>query len=90
MLDELKDDDSVKAVMVMIDSPGGTVVGGEELFLGLKEITKTKPVVTVMGSTATSAAYMAAIGTEYIIAREGSVTGTTGVLMQTAYFSGLM
>ncbi len=90
LLDELKNDDNVKAIMVMIDSPGGTVVGGEELYLELKEITKIKPVVAVMGSTATSAAYMAAIGTDYIIAREGSITGSIGVLMQTADFTGLM
>ncbi|MCK5546145.1 MAG: signal peptide peptidase SppA [Rhodospirillaceae bacterium] len=90
LLDDLKNDDSVKAIMVMIDSPGGTVVGGEELYLELKEITQIKPVVAVMGSTATSAAYMAAIGTDYIIAREGSITGSIGVLMQTADFTGLM
>ena len=90
LLDELKNDDDVKAIMVMIDSPGGTVVGGEELYLELKEITQIKPVVAVMGSTATSAAYMAAIGTDYIIAREGSITGSIGVLMQTADFTGLM
>ena len=90
MLNDLKNDDDVKAIMVMIDSPGGTVVGGEELYLELKEITQTKPVVAVMGSTATSAAYMASLGTDHIIAREGSVTGSIGVLMQTADFTGLM
>ena len=37
LLAQLKDDDQVQAVVVRIDSPGGTVVGGEELFLGLKE-----------------------------------------------------
>jgi len=90
MLDDLKKDDGVKAVMVMIDSPGGTVVGGEELFLGLKELTETKPVVAVMGSTATSAAYMTALGTDHLIAREGSITGSIGVLMETADFTALL
>ncbi|MDH5187480.1 MAG: signal peptide peptidase SppA [Rhodospirillaceae bacterium] len=90
LLDELKNDDGVKAVMVMIDSPGGTVVGGEELFLGLKELAETKPVVAVMGSTATSAAYMTALGTDYLIAREGSVTGSIGVLMETADFTAML
>lgn len=90
LIDELKNDDSVKAVLVMIDSPGGTVVGGEELFLGLKELTTSKPVVAVMGSTATSAAYMTALGTDHIIAREGSITGSIGVLMETADFTALL
>ncbi len=90
LLVELKDNDNIKAVMVFIDSPGGTVVGGEELFLGIRELNDEKPVVAVMGSTATSAAYMAALGTGQIFAREGTVTGSIGVLMQTADVTGLM
>lgn len=90
LLADLKDDDQVQAVVVRIDSPGGTVVGGEELYLGLKSLSDAKPVVAVMGSTATSAAYMAALGTSYVIAREGSVTGSIGVIMQTADVTGLM
>lgn len=90
LLADLKDDDQVQAVVVRIDSPGGTVVGGEELFLGLKSLSDVKPVVAVMGSTATSAAYMAALGTSHIIAREGSLTGSIGVILQTADLTGLM
>ncbi|MCW8916363.1 MAG: signal peptide peptidase SppA [Magnetovibrio sp.] len=84
LLAELKDDDDVKAVVVRINSPGGTVVGGENLYLALRDIAKDKPVVAVMGSTATSAAYMTAIGADRIFARRGTLTGSIGVIMQTA------
>jgi len=90
MLQDLKDDDKVKAVIVKINSPGGTVVGGENLYLGLRDVATEKPVVAVMGSTATSAAYMTAIGTDRIFARQGTLTGSIGVIMQTADITGLL
>ena len=90
LLEDLKDDEGVKAVIVRINSPGGTVVGGENLYLGLRDLSEDKPVVAVMGSTATSAAYMTAIGTDRIFARKGSLTGSIGVIMQTANVTKLM
>jgi len=90
LLQSLKDDDKVKAILVTINSPGGTVVGGENLYLGLQDVASEKPVVAVMGSTATSAAYMTAIGTDRIFARQGTLTGSIGVIMQTADITGLM
>lgn len=90
LIQELKDDDQVKAIVVSINSPGGTVVGGENLYLGLQDAAKEKPVVAVMGSTATSAAYMTAIGADRIFARRGTLTGSIGVIMQTADMTGLM
>ncbi|HEY9080549.1 signal peptide peptidase SppA [Magnetovibrio sp.] len=90
LLQELKDDDHIKAVLVEINSPGGTVVGGENLYLGLRDVATEKPVVAVMGSTATSAAYMTAIGADRIFARQGTLTGSIGVIMQTADVTQLM
>ena len=90
LLQDLKDDDRIKAVVVQINSPGGTVVGGENLYLGLRDIATEKPVVAVMGSTATSAAYMTAIGADRIFARQGTLTGSIGVIMQTADMTKLM
>jgi len=87
---ELADNDNIKALIVAINSPGGTIVGGEDLFRGLRRVAKNKPVVAVMGSTATSAAYMTAIGADHIIARPGSLTGSIGVILQTADVTGLM
>ncbi len=83
LFDRLKKDDDVKAVLFHIDSPGGTVYGGEQLYLSLRDIAEVKPVVAVMRSLGTSGAYMAALGADHIVARHGSVTGSIGVLMQT-------
>ncbi len=84
LLKELTSDDNVKALIIRINSPGGTVVGGEALYHSVRKFAKKKPVVAVMGETATSAAYMVAIATDRIFAHAGSITGSIGVLMQTA------
>jgi protease IV len=89
-LSDLKSDEDVHALIVRIDSPGGTVVGGESLYHQLKEIGDEKPVVAVMGSTATSAGYMTALAADHLIARQGSLTGSIGVLLQTADMTGLL
>ena len=89
-LKSLKEDDEALALIVRIDSPGGTIVGGENLYYQLKDFSQEKPVVAVMGSTATSAGYMIALGADYLIAREGSLTGSIGVLLQTADVTSLL
>ncbi len=84
------DDDRVKAILVRIDSPGGTVVGGESVFRQLRAIAKKKPVVAVMGEVAASGGYMVALAADQIFAREGTITGSIGVIMQTADITGLL
>ncbi len=86
----IAEDDNAKALIVRIDSPGGTMVGGEALYTSLRAVAGKKPVVAVMGGTATSAAYMTALGADHILARAGSVTGSIGVIMQTADITGLL
>ena len=83
-LARLAEDADVRAVIVHIDSPGGSVVGGEDLYRGLRSISEAKPVVAVMGTVATSAAYMAALAADRIFAREGSITGSIGIILQSA------
>lgn len=83
-------DDDVRALIVRIDSPGGTVVGGEALYHHLRRVAERKPVVAVMGEVATSAAYMTALASDRIVAREGTITGSIGVIMQTADLTGLL
>lgn len=89
-LAELADDSTVAALVVHIDSPGGTVVGGETLYLRLRSIAERKPVVAVLGGLGTSAAYMTALGSDHIIARAGTITGSIGVILQTAEFTDLL
>ncbi len=89
-LQRIAKEDSVKALVVVINSPGGTFTGGENLYQSLRDVAKTKPVVTVMGGTAASAGYMVAIAADHVIAHPGTITGSIGVIMQTADLTGLL
>lgn len=82
MLDELAEDDGVKAVIVAINSPGGTTAGGEELYEDLRRLSEAKPTVAVIRELGASAAYMTALGTDQIFARRLSIVGSIGVLYQ--------
>jgi protease IV len=87
---ELTEDSQVKAIMVRIDSPGGTVVGGESLFRQLRTAAAKKPVVAVLGEVAASGGYMVALAADHIVAREGTLTGSIGVILQTTDVTGLL
>ena len=89
-LDGIADNDKAKALLVKIDSPGGTYVGGEALYQALRRVAEKKPVVALMGTTATSAGYMTALGSDHIVAQASSLTGSIGVIMQTADLTGLL
>ena len=82
LLKDLKDEEKVKAVVLRINSPGGTTTGGEALYLRIRELAKEKPVVAVFGTVAASAAYMAGIGADHIVTRGSSITGSVGVIVQ--------
>jgi protease-4 len=90
MLAKLKDDDNVSAVLVDIDSPGGSTSGGEELYDGLRALAQKKPVAAVFGTAATSAAYLAGIATDYIVAHGNTITGSVGVIFQWAQIGSLL
>ena len=79
---ELAEDDAVKAVIVAINSPGGTTAGGEELYEALGQLRAAKPTVAVIGELGASAAYMTAIASDRIFARRLSIVGSIGVLYQ--------
>ena len=89
-IDGLVDDDQVKAVIVFIDSPGGSVSGGETIHDAIGRVAARKPVVAVMGGVAASAGYMIAVSANRIFARESTLTGSIGVLLQTGEVSGLL
>ena len=82
MFGELIEDENVKAVVVAINSPGGTTAGGEELYESLRRLSAAKPTVSVINELGASAAYMTAIGTDHIFARRLSIVGSIGVLYQ--------
>jgi protease-4 len=87
---ELADDKSVQAVIVKINSPGGTAYGGEELYHAIRFIAKVKPTVSVIGTVAASGGYMTAIASDYILSGETSITGSIGVIMQSFDITKLM
>ncbi len=86
---ELATNKNIKAVIISIDSPGGSFVGGERLYNNLRKIAKQKPVIAVLGNIATSAAYLTALGADYIVASQGTITGSVGVLLQSAEITNL-
>ena len=79
---DIASDKHIKAVILYVDSPGGTSTGGEALYGAIKKLSNKKPVVTVMGGTATSAGYMISLGGEYIVAHHTTITGSIGVILQ--------
>ncbi|MCR0985779.1 signal peptide peptidase SppA [Roseomonas populi] len=81
-IDRAAKSDSVRGMILAVDSPGGTVAGGEALHAALARFRAAKPLVATFGGTAASAGYMIAMPAERIFAREGSVTGSIGVLLQ--------
>lgn len=89
-LERIARDEHAQALIVTINSPGGTVVGGETLYKKLRDVSAKKPVVAVMGTLATSGGYMTAIGADYILAHGGTVTGSIGVILQSTDVTGLL
>ena len=79
---ELEDNPRIKALIVNINSPGGVSYAGEELYVALRNFSKKKPTVSVLESVAASGGYMAALGTDYIVARNMTITGSIGVIWQ--------
>ena len=87
---KLANDSATKALIVSIDSPGGSVAGGEAFHDAIARVAEKKPVVAVMGGLAASAGYMVAVPAARIFAREATLTGSIGVLLQTGEMSGLL
>lgn len=90
LLSELAYNEDVAAVLLRIDSPGGTTVGAETIFANIRTISERKPVVVVMGEVAASGGYIAAIAGDYLIARGNTLTGSIGVIMEYPDVTGLM
>jgi protease-4 len=83
-LEALAFDKNVKAVIVYINSPGGTMTGSEILYNRLKVVAGQKPVVSVIGSLGASGGYMVALAGEQIFSQQSSLTGSIGVMLQAA------
>lgn len=81
---------SVRAVIVHIDSPGGTTAGSEQLYDSLMRLKAKKPMVVVVDSLCASGGYIAALASDHIIAQSASLVGSIGVLVQYPNFTDLL
>jgi protease IV len=89
-LNDAAKDPQVAGLIVAIDSPGGSVAGGEALHDAIQAFAAVKPVAAVMGGTAASAGYMIAVPAARIFARQATITGSIGVLLENGDISGLL
>lgn len=89
-IEEIAADDRAKALLVFVDSSGGTAAGAEALYEALRKVGTAKPVAAVMGGTAASGAYLVAIGADRIFARNATLTGSIGVILQAPQVVGLL
>lgn len=80
-LKRFREDNSIKAIVIRIDSPGGAVGPSQEIFREIRKTSKSKKVVASMGSIAASGGYYIAAGTDGIVANPGTITGSIGVIM---------
>ncbi|MGE4371362.1 MAG: signal peptide peptidase SppA [Xanthobacter sp.] len=89
MLDRIRESNA-QAVILSINSPGGTITGSEQLYDALRRLAEKKPVVAVVEGMAASGAYIAAMGADHIIARRNGLVGSVGVLYQFPNVTGLL
>ena len=87
---EIKKDNSVKALLVSVNSPGGTFVNSKEIFDSIVEIGDLIPTAVYMREMATSGGYLLSSGAGRIFSNQGTITGSIGVILQTANISNLL
>jgi protease-4 len=89
-LEAIEKDDTAKAMILTISSPGGTTFGGERIYDAIKRVSAQKPVVADIRTLAASAGYMIAVASDHIVAGKTSIIGSIGVIFQYPQFSELM
>ncbi|MEM7189443.1 MAG: signal peptide peptidase SppA [Pseudomonadota bacterium] len=87
---DLAENDSVEAVIIAIDSPGGTLVGSEALYEAIRKVADAKPVVATMSEFAASGGYITALAADHIVARQNTLTGSIGVVLEAPNFEDLL
>jgi protease-4 len=91
-LDKAADDESIKGVILKVDSPGGEVLASDEIYRSLRQFQEDsqKPLVASMGNLAASGGYYISVPCQWIVANELSITGSIGVIMHGFNYRGLM
>ena len=88
-LQQARDDDRVKAVVLEIDSPGGEVTAADIIYNAVVKTRAKKPVVVYMDSLAASGGYYVSCGGKYLMANDTTITGSIGVIIQTLNYEQL-
>ncbi|MBA3543646.1 MAG: signal peptide peptidase SppA [Chthoniobacterales bacterium] len=88
-LEQARDDDKVRAVVLEVDSPGGEVTASDMIYHAVTKTRSKKPVVVYMESLAASGGYYVSCGGQYLMANETSITGSIGVIIQTLNYEQL-
>lgn len=78
-INDAREDDDIKAVVLRVNSPGGSAFLSEQIWKSLKDLSAKKPVVTSMGHMAASGGYYISSGTQYIVAEANTITGSIGI-----------
>ncbi|WP_457621123.1 signal peptide peptidase SppA [Persephonella sp.] len=81
-IEAAESDDSIKAVVLSVDSPGGTVGAAQEIYRAIEKLRAKKPVVVSMGNVAASGGYYISAPATVIYANPGTITGSIGVIIQ--------
>lgn len=90
LIQKIENSKTAEAVLITIDSPGGTTSGAEQLYDAIRRLSAKKPTVAVIGSMAASGGYIAALGADRIIALGNALVGSVGVLVQYPNFAKLL
>ena len=90
LIQKIEDSKTAEAVLITIDSPGGTTSGAEQLYDAICRLSAKKPTVAVIGNMAASGGYIAALGADRIIALGNALVGSVGVLVQYPNFAKLL
>ncbi len=89
-LKQAREDHSIRAIVLHIDSPGGEVNASDIIYHEVVKTRAVKPVVVYMGSVAASGGYYVAVGADYIMASDLTITGSIGVILQTLNYKDLI
>ncbi|MCD6365708.1 MAG: S49 family peptidase, partial [Planctomycetes bacterium] len=89
-LDKAREDDSIKAVVLRVDSPGGSALASDIVYNAARRVAAVKPVIVSMGNVAASGGYYIAVAGDEILAQPGTITGSIGVVGGKLILAGLL
>ena len=89
-LNDISQNKNIKGLLIIVNSPGGTFASSKEIHDSLEKISMKIPTSAYMKEMGTSGAYLASLGVKKIFANQGTITGSVGVIIQTAQLTSLM